>query len=226
MQAGIGIHKNDTSDARRRRLARRLIAVQEEQCLRLSRELHDDLGQMLASVALELHNIRTGSQELDGRLTRAAMLVDQLSTKVHEAAWSLRPADLHNLGLRGSVEDLATMLCAQLDISCDVDLEALSCPLTPELAITLYRVAQEALTNIGKHARPSRVSVTAHIRDHRLRLTIEDDGRGFDGDVAAGSRRLGLAGMKERLALVGGELSIETTAGKGTTIYADVPLTD
>ena len=222
MQADAG--RKNGLDAERQRLARRLIAVQEEQRLRLSRELHDDLGQMLASVALELHSVRVGSVELEQRLARAAMLVDHLSAKVHDAAWTLRPADLDRLGLRASIEDLATMLCAQLDIACDVDLEAFSNPLATEVALTLYRIAQEALTNIGKHAQPSRVSVTAHIRGDWLRLTVEDDGRGFDAGIAPGSRHLGLAGMKERLALVGGELSIETARGKGTTVYADVPL--
>lgn len=210
----------------RRRLARHLVAVQEEQLLRLSRELHDDLGQMLASVALELHNVRAGSRELDDRLARATVLVDQLSARVHDAAWTLRPADLERLGLRASVEDLAAMLCVQLGIPCEMDLEALSSPLPAEIALTLYRIAQEALTNVGKHAAPSRVSVTAHVQDHRIRLTIEDDGRGFDGGAELGPGHLGLAGMRERLALVGGELSVETARGKGTTLYADVPLAD
>ncbi|RAZ75163.1 hypothetical protein DPM35_19870 [Mesorhizobium atlanticum] len=222
MWAGMTTGKDDR--ALRRRLARRLIAVQEEQRLRLSRELHDDLGQMLASVALELHNVRAGTEGMDGRLERAAMLVDRLSAKVHDAAWNLRPADLDRLGLRASVEDLATMLCSQLGIPCEMDLEALSNPLPAETALTLYRVAQEALTNIGKHAQPSRISVTAHIQDDRMRLTIEDDGRGFDGRAELGPGHLGLAGMRERLALVGGELTVETATMKGTTVYADVPL--
>src|SRR5689334_22507276 len=145
MWAGMTTGKDDR--ALRRRLARRLIAVQEEQRLRLSRELHDDLGQILASVALELHNVRAGTEGMDGRLERAAMLVDRLSAKVHDAAWNLRPADLDRLGLRASVEDLATMLCSQLGIPCEMDLEALSNPLPAETALTLYRVAQEALTN-------------------------------------------------------------------------------
>lgn len=226
MQAGFDPRKGNAAEAWRRRMARRLIAAQEELCLRLSRELHDDLGQMLASVALELHTVRMEAEELDQRLTRAAMLVDQLSAKVHDAAWSLRPADLDHVGLRASIEDLVTMLCSQLDIPCDMDLAALSYLPFPETALTVYRVAQEALTNIGKHARPSRVSVTAHVHDHRLRLTIEDDGLGFDGHVAPGSHHLGLAGLRERLASIGGDLSIETATGKGTTIYADVPLMD
>ncbi|MDX8504755.1 sensor histidine kinase [Mesorhizobium captivum] len=224
MRAAIQPGEDETAKAQRRRLTRRLIAVQEEQRLRLSRELHDDLGQMLASVALELHSIRADSAELDARLARAAQLVDQLSTRVHDAAWSLRPADIDRLGLRASVEDLTSMLCAQLCIPCDVDLEALSRPLEPEVALTLYRIVQEALTNIGKHAQPSRVSVTAHIWDNRLRLTVEDNGHGFDANIAPGSRHLGLAGMKERLALIGGELTVETAKAKGTAIYADVPL--
>lgn len=226
MQAGFGTRKGNAAEAWRRRMARRLIAAQEELCLRLSRELHDDLGQMLASVALELHTIRMESEDLDRRLTRAVMLVDQLSAKVHDAAWSLRPADLDHAGLRASVEDLVTMLCTQLDIPYDMDLAALSYLPFPETALTVYRVAQEALTNIGKHARPNRVSVTAHVHDHRLRLTIEDDGLGFDGHAAPGSHHLGLAGVRERLASIGGELSVETAMGKGTTIYADVPLMD
>ncbi|MDX8534630.1 sensor histidine kinase [Mesorhizobium sp. VK25A] len=224
MEGGIDTGKDDSLGVRRRGLARHLVAVQEEQRLRLSRELHDDLGQMLASVALELHMVRAGSPEMDARLERAAMLVDRLNAKVHDAAWSLRPADLDRLGLRASVEDLASVLCGQLGIPCEMDLEALSSPPPAEIALTLYRIAQEALTNIGKHAAPSRVSVTAHIHDDRMRLTIEDDGRGFDGGAEPGPGHLGLAGMRERLALVGGKLSVETARGKGTTIYADVPL--
>ncbi|TIT73080.1 MAG: hypothetical protein E5W57_28835, partial [Mesorhizobium sp.] len=84
----------------------------------------------------------------------------------------------------------------------------------------------EALSNIGKHARPGRVSVTAHIWDNKLRLAVEDNGQGFDGTVAPGPHHLGLAGMKERLALIGGELTVETAKGKGTAIYADVHLSD
>ncbi|TPJ35057.1 sensor histidine kinase [Mesorhizobium sp. B2-8-3] len=223
MEGGIDTGKDDSS-RKRRGLARHLVAVQEEQRLRLSRELHDDLGQLLASVALELHIVRAGSPEMDARLERAAMLIDQLSARVHDAAWSLRPADLDRLGFKASVEDLTTMLCGQLGIACEMDLEALSSPPPAEIALTLYRIAQEALTNIGKHAAPSRVSVTAHIQDDRMRLTIEDDGCGFDGSAEPGPGHLGLAGMRERLALVGGELSVETAWGKGTTIYADVPL--
>jgi len=222
MRAGIATGKDDK--ARRRRLARHLVAVQEEQRLRLSRELHDDLGQMLASVALELNTIRAGSAELDARLARAAQFVDQMSARVHDAAWILRPADLERLGLRASVEDLVSMLCAQLGIHGDVDLEALSEPLPAEIALTLYRIAQEALTNIGKHARPSRVSVTAHVRGNILRLAIEDNGQGFESHAARGSQHLGLAGMKERLALIGGALTIESARGKGTAVYADAPL--
>jgi len=224
VEGGIDIGKDDRAKVRRPGLARHLVAVQEEQRLRLSRELHDDLGQMLASVALELHIVRAGSREMDNRLERAAKLIDQLSARVHDVAWGLRPADLDRHGLRTSVEDLATVLCSQLGIACEMDLEALSTRLPAEIALTLYRIAQEALTNIGKHAAPSRVSVTAHIQDDRLRLTIEDDGRGFDGNAEPGAGHLGLAGMRERLALVGGELSVETDRGKGTTIYADVPL--
>lgn len=224
MEGGIDTGKDDTSKVRRLSLARHLVAVQEEQRLRLSRELHDDLGQMLASVALELHIVRTSSLEMDRRLARAAMLVDQLNARVHDAAWGLRPADLERHGLRASVEDLATVLCGQLGIPCEMDLEALSNPLPAEIALTLYRIAQEALTNIGKHAAPSRISVTAHIQDDRMRLAIEDDGSGFDGSAEPGPGRLGLAGMKERLALVGGKLSVETARGRGTTLYADVPL--
>lgn len=224
MEGGIDTGKDNRAKVRRPGLARHLVAVQEEQRLRLSRELHDDLGQMLASVALELHMVRASSRRMDNRLARAAMLVDQLSARVHDVAWSLRPADLDRLGLRASVEDLATVLCAQLGIPCEMDLEALSSPLPAEVALTLYRIAQEALTNIGKHAAPGRISVTAHIRDDRLRLTIEDDGRGFDSSAKPGPGHLGLAGMTERLALVGGELSVETGRGKGTAVYADVPL--
>ena len=219
MRADIDTRENDISKPRRLRLARRLIAVQEEQCRRLSRELHDDLGQMLASVALELHGIRAGSAEQGERLTRTSMLVDQLSPRVHAASWNLRPADLDNLGLRASVEDLAAMLCAQLDIPCDMDLEALSCPLAPEVALTLYRVAQEALTNIGKHADARSAEVSLSRLNGRLVVEVKDDGRG--GAVTVPGN--GLQGLADRVGAVDGCLTIDSIEGHGTTIRAEIP---
>lgn len=209
--------------------ARNIIAAQEEERLRLARELHDEMGQILTALSLDLHSaMDAGPSELaKGRVSHAAGLVDQLNSKVHDTAWSLRPAALEHVNVREAVEDLVNTWSAHLGIAADVSLEALTHPIGKETAETIYRVVQEALTNVAKHSGASRICVTAQKLVAHLRITIEDDGHGFDGFATpADAHRFGIAGMRERLALVGGDLSIEARSGEGTTLYVDLPMAE
>lgn len=110
-------------------------------------------------------------------------------------------------------------------MSADAHLEALADPLDDEGSVTIYRVVQEALTNVAKHSEASWISVTAQHADGQLRIVVEDDGKGFDPEVIneTRSRCFGLSGMRERLALVGGYFAVESAPGQGTTIYASLP---
>jgi signal transduction histidine kinase len=187
------------------------------------------MGQILTALSLDLHSaMDAGPSELaKGRVSHAAGLVDQLNSKVHDTAWSLRPAALEHVNVREAVEDLVNTWSAHLGIAADVSLEALTHPIGKETAETIYRVVQEALTNVAKHSGASRICVTAQKLVAHLRITIEDDGHGFDGFATpADAHRFGIAGMRERLALVGGDLSIEARSGEGTTLYVDLPMAE
>ena len=146
-------------------------------------------------------------------------------------ALELRPPELDDVGLESALETYVKDWSARYDISVEFAMTGKpGRPLPMEVASTLYRIVQEALTNVAKHAAATDVSVTAIRHDDEIRLVVEDDGRGFDieswGKRALGERRFGLAGMRERAALVGGTVSIESNLGAGTTLYVQLPLHD
>ena len=210
-------------------LARRLINAQEEERLRLARELHDEMGQDLTALSLGLKALETLDDLHDLRCSARGIrkIVEHMSVQVHQTAATLRPMLLSHLGLRQAIEDLVMTWSERLSIPADVHLEALSDPLNDEAATTIYRVVQEALTNIAKHSRASGISVTARKSDNLLRVVVEDDGKGFDCEIVEGDRsgRYGLSGMRERLALVGGDFTVESALDRGTTVYVSLPST-
>jgi len=161
------------------------------------------------------------------RLGEVRGRMQEMGKTLHRVAWELRPPSMDELGLASTLADYISDWSAQLGIRADfhcvgIELDRLS----DEVRTTIYRVVQEALTNIAKHAeRSSTVSVVIERVGASLRVMIEDDGCGFQ-DISLGERNggLGLLGMRERLALIGGELEIETSSGTGTTIFARIPL--
>ena len=208
-------------------LTRRLINAQEEERLRLARELHDEMGQDLTALSLGLKAIENLSdiRDLERSIRGVRKIVEHMSVQVHQTAATLRPMLLNHLGLRQAIEDLVMTWSDRLSIPADIHLEALSGPLDDETATTIYRVVQEALTNIAKHSRASGISVTARNFDNLLRVVVEDDGRGFDSEIAESKRPgcFGLSGMRERLALVGGDVTVESALDRGTTVYLSQP---
>ncbi|MFL5581984.1 MAG: PAS domain S-box protein [Gemmatimonadaceae bacterium] len=209
-----------------------LAAAEERERLRLGLELHDVLGQSLTLLSLETKSLEPYVRGRDGaeRLARVRALVASTSVHAHGIAQSLRPAGLGQLTLGDALSAYAHEWQKRMGIPVDVHAEGpgVDASLAPEAEAALYRIAQEALTNVAKHAGASRVSVTLSRADGHVRLVVEDDGHGFDVAAAlarAGSqRRLGLAGMRERAALAGGALDVESSPGSGTTVVAGVPI--
>jgi signal transduction histidine kinase len=220
------------TEAERDDLRRRFMQAQEQERLRLAHELHDQTGQSLTAALLELKGIELlvndrGRERL--RLLRRQM--EEIGKTLHRVAWELRPASIDELGLASALANYIFEWSAQYRIEADFHCGEPGLDRLPEeIRTTIYRVVQEGLTNIAKHARqPAGVSIVIERVGATLRLLIEDDGCGFDASPAqerAGERNgsLGLAGMRERLALIGGELEIESSIGGGTTVLARIPL--
>jgi PAS domain S-box-containing protein len=209
----------------------RLVTAQEEERRSISRELHDQMGQQLAALMMGL---KTMGFESYGRrasldtLRQLEAMADELSREVHTLAWGLRPPALDDLGLETAlynyVEEWAERARVPVDFH-SAGFEGGRLPLTHETAI--YRIAQEALTNVAKHSGADRVSFILERRGDHVFAVIEDNGGGFDVEAAmlpAGrGRKLGLLGMRERAALLGGTLNVESEPGAGTTLFVRIP---
>jgi PAS domain S-box-containing protein len=216
--------------AERDDLRRRFMQAQEGERLRLAHELHDQIGQTLTAAMLELKDLE--SQLKDDGLDRARTLrrsMEQMGKTLHRVAWELRPASIDELGLTSALADYVSEWSRQYAIEADFLCRDPSLDsIAEEKCTAIYRIVQEALTNVAKHAAgASAVSVVIDRADTTLQLTIEDNGQGIDGNATAQKRRgggLGLAGVRERLTLIGGEMELESSTGAGTTIFARIPL--
>lgn len=214
-----------------RHVLRRVVEVQETERRRVSRELHDRMGQELIALKLGLkvlteHGQLTAAAAQQAR--RLAGIADALTRSVHHLAWDLRPPVLDDFGLDTALRRYALDWAERTRVPVDFHsrgLEGLRLATATEAA--LYRVAQEALTNVLRHARASAVSVLIERRPDHVLLIVEDNGRGFDVEAVLGAPdaagKLGLLGMQERVTLVGGTLNLESTAGRGTTVFVRVP---
>jgi signal transduction histidine kinase len=199
---------------------RRVVAAQEAERKRLALELHDETGQALTSILLGLKAIGGAKTREEAKQAEADVrtLVVQALQDVRALAVELRPSALDDFGL-GPAHTFSERSGIETTTETTLDER-----LPPEVETVLYRVVQEALSNVVKHAGAEHVSIVLAQRDARVAATIDDDGRGFDqADVREDA--LGLVGMRERLGLVGGTLEIESSPGSGTTVAAQVPLT-
>jgi signal transduction histidine kinase len=215
----------DLSERVARETVRRVVEAQELERSRLARELHDETGQALTSILLGLRSIRAAESEADADRAEANLreLIVQALQDVRRLAVELRPSALDDFGLTAAVERLAATFQERTGIHTAVEADLPPARLSQEIETVLYRVIQEALTNVVKHAGAERVSIVLTQRSNGIRVVVEDDGRGFDADDIRHDA-LGVVGMRERVALVGGSLEIESTAGTGTTLAAYVPL--
>ncbi len=215
----------------RQYLLESLVEAQDEERRRLARELHDGAGQMLTTLLVRLKMLEhqaeqaTVQQGLASTLDLVATTIEQ----VRDLSYRLRPAALEEFGLAVALRTLVaeTLEDAGVDTRCRLELGALVLPHGVE--VSLYRIAQEALTNVIRHAHAERVAVELTIRNGGVNLQISDDGCGFTPRQPAaqtGKRHLGLISMNERAQMVGGMLQVESTPGKGTTIRVYVPMPD
>ena len=218
------------AEGMRQQLVQRLVTAQEEERLRISRELHDQMGQQLTALLMGINVLvdpksQTASPRQLEQLVRLQNVTRDLMEQIHRLAWELRPAALDNVGLEAALSQYVSEWAQRCGVEADFMARGLGSlgQIASPLATSLYRVVQEALTNVERHAGAKRVSVLLERLDGTLAAIIEDDGRGFDAENAA-SNRLGLLGMRERVDLVGGTLEIESESGQGTTIYARVPV--
>lgn len=210
---------------------RRLMQAQENERLRLARELHDQTGQSLAAVMLELKEMEVfiieGGRD---RLQLVRRKLEQMGKSLHHVAWELRPASMDELGLESTLTNYVSEWRGQFGIEADFHCHNTKLDeLADEVRTTIYRVIQEALTNIAKHAHGATfASIVIDQTNTMLQLIIEDNGVGFDvrlsTEAQQNRRGLGLIGMRERLALVGGEFDVESSAGAGTTVFARIRL--
>jgi signal transduction histidine kinase len=215
--------------AQSRRVARdslrRVVAGQELERQRLARELHDETGQALTSILLGLRSVEDSrsSDEMRAAAQELRQLVVATLQDVRRLAVQLRPKALDDFGLVPALERLVQTFteATEIDLQLEASLGAERLP--REVETTLYRIVQEALTNIVKHARARNVSILLVRRDGTATAVIEDDGRGFDPD-AAGGDGLGLLGMRERVELLDGRLKVESSPSAGTTLVVEVPL--
>jgi two-component system, NarL family, sensor histidine kinase DevS len=215
----------DLSQRVSRDALRRVVAAQELERARLARELHDETGQALTSILLGLKSLEDAVDSDDGRAAAASLrdLVVSTLQNVRRLAVELRPSALDDFGLVAALERLAATVAEQSGIGVDFEARLDDERLTPEAETALYRIVQEALTNAVKHARASHVSITLVRKEEFAVVVVEDDGQGFDPQ-ATRPGALGLGGMRERMALLGGRLNVESAPGSGTTLAAEIPL--
>jgi signal transduction histidine kinase len=204
---------------------RRVVEAQELERRRLARELHDETGQALTSILLRLKALeeRTGDEASRAATQELRSLVVSTLQDVRRLAVELRPTALDDFGLVAALERLTASFAEQTGISVDFETALADERLPEEVETALYRIVQESLTNVVKHARARRVSILLARKEGSVKAVVEDDGRGFDPAEQAGDG-FGLVGMSERLALLGGRLEVESDADAGTTIAAEVPV--
>ena len=209
-------------------LSRKLVDLQENERRAIARELHDEAGQTLTSLKIGLRLLEQTSAD-SGLRSRAAELrriADDAQKGLHRLAANLRPPTLDHVGLVGALRQLTEDLSVSSGIR--IELETVGYEdgerLPWRVETDLFRIAQEALTNALRHAEAGEISVLLDRRGGRLRLVVEDDGRGFPREGAAQSDRLGLVGMRERAEILGGTLVVESLPGSGTTVVVEAPV--
>jgi signal transduction histidine kinase len=205
-------------------LSQRLVAAQEEERKSISRELHDEVGQTLNALLVDAGNLQKRIPEADTQsrelLNSIQRLADTSVNEIRDIALLLRPSMLDDLGLTAAIQWQAREVSRRTGLAVKVSAEADADGLPEGLSICLYRVAQEALQNIARHAQAKTVHIELKQETGRLVLRVHDDGVGFD---AAHIRGLGMVGMEERLRQVGGALQVTSQPGRGTTLIAEVP---
>jgi signal transduction histidine kinase len=225
-------HQDITEQMRHERAVRelsgRLINAQEQERSRIARELHDDINQQVAVLAIELQQLERflpedspeGHQKAQGLWKK----IHGVSTEIHHISHQLHSAKLEHLGLIAALRGLCNEFSAQYKIRADFQAWQVPPALSPDISLGLFRVAQEGLHNVAKHSRAEKVRVDLIGRDDKVLLRVLDDGVGFDSDTITHQTGLGMISMSERIRLVGGTLSVSSKPSMGTQVEAAIPL--
>lgn len=204
------------------------MTAHEDERRRLARDLHDDVTQRLAALAIQTSKLERAASAGDSKaaLQAVSQRLVELSEDVHGLSYRLHPTVIEDLGLaealRAECERVASS--ARIDVRFASDEPLPSLP--ADVAVGLFRIAQEALRNVVKHSQAAEAHVTLGRLDQRVVLEVKDSGIGFERAGKDKGASLGLASMRERMRLLGGELRVESAAGRGTTVMASVPLTE
>ena len=215
-------------------LSLRLEVAREEERARVARELHDELGQVLTSLKLEfmwlVDELRKNQPkpgiQLVNKLQSLIGLIEVAIQSVRQISGDLRPAVLDHLGLREAIQWEATKFEARTGIRCRVTWDLRSEPTDRTRQLALFRIMQEALTNVARHAHAGAVRIAVRERGRTLTLTIKDNGRGITKAELASVESIGLLGMSERARLMGGRVVISGAAGRGTTVAVHIPVVE
>jgi PAS domain S-box-containing protein len=210
-------------------ILQRMVQTLEDERKRIARDLHDELGQQVIALRLKLEHVRQlceADKELSAKIDDVQTIAKQIDNGVDFLAWELRPSVLDDLGLTAALEKYIKEWSRYSGTSADFITTGIKVTrLSPEAETNLYRIVQEALNNIHKHAKAKQVEVVLDKRGDSIVLIIEDDGIGFNPENKRKQRKgLGLLGMQERASLIGGSVEIESIPKKGTTIYVRVPM--
>jgi PAS domain S-box-containing protein len=222
------------SEERLRALSARLRSAREEEGKRIAREIHDELGGALTGLKWELEGIAEhlhesanspGFQAIRDRISRMTHLIDTTITAVRRISADLRPSILDDLGLIAAIEWQAQQFQLRTGIRCDSETASDALDLDRDRATAVFRIFQEILTNVLRHASATHVSVQIRMESGTFVLEVQDNGRGITDQDKASAESLGLLGMRERAALVGGEIIIRSAEGQGTNVVVRVPVT-
>jgi signal transduction histidine kinase len=212
-----------------RHLSQQLVQAQEEERKSISRELHDEIGQMLTGLKMELANLEEfrnfPGDEFGKHLAETKALTEQTMRSVRDLAMGLRPSMLDDLGLEPALRWQAREFSRRSSIPVSIEAEGDLGHLAESVRTCIYRVVQESLTNCARHAQASNVQITVQGKKDGIRLTVQDDGKGFDPDNVSGGG-LGLIGMEERIKKLGGTLAISSQNPKeprGTVLKVELP---
>jgi len=204
-------------DDQRKALVRRMLNATEDERRRLARELHDEIAQLLTVIQISLHAANLDTPET----RRASELLVRTQQEIHRIIYDLRPSLLDDLGLPAAMKSYAQDHLVRQGLKVNLDIEE-GLPSGPEIETTVFRVYQELVTNVLRHAKAEQVSIELYQRDGKLVLAVEDDGQGFDPDERSGGA--GLTGMRERAALVNGTIRFDSAPGTGTQVMVEIPL--
>ena len=221
----------DTGETYRRHLrdmAARALNATEEERKRISRELHDGIAQTMAALLVRLRVARTATDAVarDALLERLGADISAVTEEIRHIAQNLRPPALDMLGLAPAIESYARTLAETSDLTIHTDISPIEGLLTPDAELALYRIMQEALSNVARHAGARTAHIRLHVSGRNVVAAVEDDGRGFPVEEEMRRSGLGLFGMQERGAYVGATVNIESRSGHGTRIQVTIPVVE